>query len=387
MKSPHQLKKMSSAKLLRQIKKNPERIGQIKKQTYELALEAVSSTVFCDDVLPLIDPSLLAEHPDLYTVAMKNRPWELKHVPEKYRTREMILDAFSRYGGSINLFDSPDEEMYAKAVEGSFPLERVPKNMQTPAVYNGFVLSNPDALGKLKKQTPELCLAAVKKYGTYALRHVHEQTAELCRVAVESSQVNGFVLYISYIKPEFMTPEMYVLSVKNGGSLKEVPLELRTYELCLLAVAQDHYLSNELNYVPEEMKTPELYLAYVKSKGMDIRHVPKKVLRKHPEILIAALTNNPFALEFVPKECQTPETCMAAINADPRTFVYVHQLTPELLMAMATHPKYHLVVEQMTHCCEDVVDEIEREDLRAHGEYYEEEEEEDSSADEEEEEE
>lgn len=326
------------------IRKDPTKIANVKKQTYELALAAVSSQELCyPDVLPLIDPKLLAKHPDLYTVAMKNRPMELEHVPNAYITRELCLDALSRHGLSIHLFESPDEEMYVKAVEGRLPLKEVPVEMRTPTVCNAFVLTSHDAIRNVQ-QTPELCLAAVKKWGAWALQYVEQQTPEICRAAVDSDR--GFTL--EYVKPEFLTPELCLAAVKKGESIKTVPQALRTYEMCLMAVSRVVY-QDEFAYVPAEMRTPELCLAYVKSKGTNVRNIPMEVLVEHPEIAMAAVQKDPFALRLIPKDCQTPELCMAAIKGDPRTFVYIHQQTPELLMAMATHPRYHLVVEQMTH--------------------------------------
>ena len=71
----------------------------------------------------------------------------------------------------------------------------------------------------MNKQTPEICLAAIKRDG-WALIFVHNQTPEICLAAVN----------------------------QNGGALKHV--HNQTPEICLAAVKQDSYA---LRYVEERI--------------------------------------------------------------------------------------------------------------------------------------
>jgi hypothetical protein len=57
----------------------------------------------------------------------------------------------------------------------------------------------------------------------------------------------------------------YMEKVKgNGMALRHVPMELRTYELCLAAVEQD---GEALEFVPEALITAEVCLAAVERDG------------------------------------------------------------------------------------------------------------------------
>jgi len=58
-------------------------------------------------------------------------------------------------------------------------------------------------------------------------------------------------------------------------ALRFVPKVLKTSELCLVAVQNDHDGGWAIKYVPEALKTPALCLAAVKKNGYALRFVPK----------------------------------------------------------------------------------------------------------------
>jgi hypothetical protein len=106
---------------------------------------------------------------------------------------------------------------------------------------NGF------ALGYVKHQTPELCLAAVKENG-FALESVEHQTPELCLAAVEQ---DGYALH--YVKEQ--TPEICLAAVKKHGDALGY-VQVQTPEICLEAVKQG---TDALQYVNDQ------YLEYIEN--------------------------------------------------------------------------------------------------------------------------
>lgn len=66
----------------------------------------------------------------------------------------------------------------------------------------------------------------------------------------------------------------YLESVKkNGLALEHVPIECRTFDLCLEAVKRH---GDALEFVPEPLKTKKLCLAAVKSFWWAVKHAPEE---------------------------------------------------------------------------------------------------------------
>ena len=61
---------------------------------------------------------------------------------------------------------------------------------------------------------------------------------------------------------------------ENGFALKDVPSELKTYELCELAVQDE---ARALQYVPEELRTPRLCYVAIKNDGTTLELVPEEL--------------------------------------------------------------------------------------------------------------
>ena len=68
---------------------------------------------------------------------------------------------------------------------------------------NGYTLKD------VKKQTPKICLVAVKQDGS-ALRWVKKQTPKLCLAAVKNY---SYALY--YVEARYKTPEIIELAEKS----------------------------------------------------------------------------------------------------------------------------------------------------------------------------
>lgn len=70
----------------------------------------------------------------------------------------------------------------------------------------------------------------------------------------------------------------FALELVNGYAghpwqLHQIPARLRTYEVCMAAVARDGF---QLKLVPASLRTYEMYVAAVKASPSALRMVPKK---------------------------------------------------------------------------------------------------------------
>lgn len=133
-------------------------------------------------------------------------------------------------------------------------------------------------------------------------------------------------------------PELYKIAVRKGLTLYEVPEELRTPEICKIAVSNsnDEYA---WRYVPDELRTPELSKIAVSKDGYWLRYVPAQVLQQHPELCEIAVSNDGDALRFVPEEMKTPEICKIAVSKDSHALRHV---PPEILRQ---HPELEQIAK------------------------------------------
>ena len=86
------------------------------------------------------------------------------------------------------------------------------------------------ALRHVKNQTPEICMEAVKQNG-WALKFVQDQTPEICMAAVKQ---NGLAL--KYVKNQ--SPEICMAAVKQNGQALEY-IQDQTPEIIQTALEQD----------------------------------------------------------------------------------------------------------------------------------------------------
>jgi Domain of unknown function (DUF4116) len=125
------------------------------------------------------------------------------------------------------------------------------------------------------------------------------------------------------------TSESEVLKmIKNGSiNLTQIPEELRTPEICKLAVSQEGWT---LGSVPKQLRTPEICKLAVSQEGRALNAVPFNI--RTPELCKLAVSQNGRALLFVPEELKTPEICKIAVSQDGVGLLYVPEelITPEL---------------------------------------------------------
>ena len=178
---------------------------------------------------------------DFYLAVVKKSGFALKHVPEKFKTARVCLEAMKNDPSKKELDDNKYEPL----------LQFVPKNLIT---------------------------------------------AELCQIAAKRKTTNEF----EHIPDEHRTDQMYLDAVKtNGYMLRYIPDEFKTAELCkdvakeckwlLCNALASGYVSKPefmeamawhdpwvLEYIPDEHKTPELCLSAVKYDGWILENVPMK---------------------------------------------------------------------------------------------------------------
>jgi len=99
----------------------------------------------------------------------------------------------------------------------------------------------------------------------------------------------------------------------NGRNIEHImPNTPRYADLCKLAVTNDGYA---LLYVPEDFRTLEICKLAVTNSGYVLQYVPKEL--RTLEICKLAVTNNGTSLGAVPKEFRTFELCKIAVAQAP----------------------------------------------------------------------
>jgi hypothetical protein len=119
---------------------------------------------------------------------------------------------------------------------------------------------------------PALCMAAIMTDGQH-IKYVPKQTPELCMMAVKQ---NGMAL--SNVHRRYLTPELYRAAItQNGGAIAYLEEKRKTPELCKLAIE-----GPDGDWAMQFIKqTPELCREAVKRHGRSaINHVKDVELRK-----------------------------------------------------------------------------------------------------------
>lgn len=116
-------------------------------------------------------------------------------------------------------------------------------------------------------------------------------------------------------------------------NLREVPQNLKTPELCMLAVGEN---GATLQYVPEQLRTPEMCKTAVAHEittqdqwmysSPVLQFVP--VMLRTPEVCKLATERNPASLPYVPEKYRTYDMCLDAVSEYP--FV-IGSVPPELI--------------------------------------------------------
>jgi len=296
--------------------------------------------------------SAIRQDAEFWRIAIEINALLLFFVPDEYKTQELCTLAVARDGMALK--HVPPEmripELCKRAVyNDTRTLEFVGENEKTKELCLMAVKNHGSALEYVPYQlrTAEICLEAVKHYGS-ALEYVPEalKTQELCLAALKNDFSEWTMRYIPenvrtsdfyekcllsadrysslhrIIPPEPLSEEVYRKAVRNNSdALAAVPMEQRTYELCVEALLNDHSIGSPLEYVPDKFKTPEFCLNCVRIKGRYLEDVPEAL--KSYELCLEAVRENGYALEYAPPHLLTGEIILAAVCQNSDALQYV----------------------------------------------------------------
>ena len=112
---------------------------------------------------------------------------------------------------------------------------------------------------------------------------------------------------------------------KNGLLLNCIPMEFRTDEMCIKAIAQN---PEALQFVPNDKKKLfEKIICYNKKKITDWREL-QYIENQTEEMCLEAVKQNGYALEYV--ENQTEEICFEAVKQNGRALQFVKNQTENI---------------------------------------------------------
>jgi hypothetical protein len=249
--------------------------------------------------------------------------------------------------------------------------------------YLNMIASSDDGWKSIPydKCNTETLLAAVRKCGL-ALKHITNQTREICMSAIEEN--NSAVRYLTkkspailmsifkyfpyaaaFVEVEYLTQEICDALVKQGkqydvlipakfraprikaalGTLKGPKIfiegvQKQTYELCVQALLRD---PAQIHKIMHSERTA-LFYEYAYDRGACKFHeIPKNMVASH-EMCIDAVKKSPGNFLHVPKEFLSREVCEIAFAGDAANFAgiphYFH--TPEMERIVAEKCPQHL---------------------------------------------
>jgi len=155
-------------------------------------------------------------------------------------------------------------------------------------------------------KTYDFILEAVKRTGEI-IKFVPEsmKTHEFCAIARNNyPMANNFI-------PESLTLDLHLETLaKRDCSLeiakdivKKIPVSALTTDICVLIASRI-----SLEFVPDELKTPDLcMMAVYESGGEDLCYIPDE--KKTSEMCLEAMKLSCDSFEYIPEKLWTPEIC------------------------------------------------------------------------------
>ena len=188
------------------------------------------------------------------------------------------------------------DELIKLILDKQSSLVHIPVRFYTPELIKCAVQINGSNLGfaySIEERTKELCDLAFEK-NTFAIIHIPDEykTEAMCLEAVRDKKNRDTLDKIIEhgIPKEFYSVKLFLAAVETNPSvLKYVPLNYRTYDVCLEAVSQ--------------CKTGECL-------GM----VPKNLIDE--KMCKIAMRNTPFAFGNIPNDMITEDMCRKAVAYD-----------------------------------------------------------------------
>lgn len=124
---------------------------------------------------------------------------------------------------------------------------------------------------------------------------------------------------ISFMPTEAVTQDIALEAVlQNPSALEFVPIGMRSYELCSIAIEKNF---NALNSIPEDFIQSflEISLGRISNRPSVWNEVPEKY--KTHQYMIDAVEANPHVIEFLPVKMQTQDVCEAFLYGSSEVFL------------------------------------------------------------------
>jgi hypothetical protein len=329
--------------------------------TYELCMVAVSNYGCALEHVPSV---YVSEH---LCIAAINNDWRamlivLENQQIAHLLSPIMCTAALRSGMSTNqmiaaydnvehLIDRLDMLQYDKDGLSRISTDNMNFGLVMTAVqYFGSALK----YARLDHINQEMCDAAVANDGN-AIYYVpvRYRTSNLCAIAVDKGCPLDAVPYdlrtsdlclrairknpsAIYAVPSNIMNVMFCMSAAIYVALKDIPLELRTLEVCKIAV---YYNRDALPYVPMALRTGELCMIAIQNQSTELR---TELFRTEPrtELFRTELSRVELSdsiLQYVPMALRTVELCMSALTVTGSSILYVpyEVLVPEMFILAA----------------------------------------------------
>ena len=335
------------------------------EQTKEMALKAVKGGVnrtwlnyefYKDD--------------EVIDTMIANQPTSYHYLDRDEITYERCLLAV-RNGLSFNYVDKEyytQEVFDALMINGKVRLKDVPTEFLTKELLKLFLENTPVPSSDMEDLSPdvmdeELAYLAVCKGCTLELTPcIREHQSK--RVIKEA--LSRIWTDIKHVKPEFITKELAQWLIKQRPeSIEAFPKEVLSEELCYFAVTKGVDLScfdasfqsqrminkilqsgllkceritegnvgsiitrvtndeskRRVDTIRSDFKTPAFYLEVLKQNSNLLTHVPTDVLTD--DVLVPLVQHNWRYIQYIPKECQTANVAMVALEQSPEAINYL----------------------------------------------------------------
>jgi hypothetical protein len=171
----------------------------------------------------------------------------------------------------------------------------------------------------------EFILKEAIEYRGLNLKHIKEQTLELCQLAVERNPRT--------IKhAQYQTEDMCVRAVNEDPTLIKY-VKHQTEKMCETAVTNKAHL---FEYVDSKFHTEKICIRALRWRPSFIKNIAKPTKK----MCMKAVGKSGIVLEFIPSEMKTDDVCIAAVKQNYKAIEFVGNQTKELCMIALDHTKF-----------------------------------------------
>jgi len=221
---------------------------------------------------------------DLCYKAISKDSLAIQYVPTRHKTKELCFKAAFRYRSE--LFDVYND-YYGRNIRNKYHEEEY---FESKTLLNFMPDILKDNIHYLLKRLYKVDISLEEKELFYNLMKNYQSFEE--------------------VPNNLKTPEICRIAVKyDGKDIKYVPEEKRDFDICTTAIIDKNAI---LQYIPNEHKTYENCFIAVISSGNELEYVPDELKTK--ELCYIAIRNDGYALEYVPESLKTFDLCSTAIK-------------------------------------------------------------------------